>query len=238
VGERKGAIRAIKSGFGRFLVRWSSKFSRKNLYEFLIAEFNSIPAGSKVLNVGSGGEIGKTLDSVAAAKGFAVTSMDIDPDRKPDLVGDLMNTGLQDNSYDALVLSEVLEHIKVPHAAIAEVHRILKPGGRVIITAPLLFTLHDRPADFYRFTKYGLAYLLSDFRDVTIKERDTWAESLLVVPIRLLFEKGTMCKITGGAFLVMSLVLHPIAIVLGRLCRTDFLTTGYNVTAVKQRTAS
>jgi len=233
VHERKGAIRTIKSGFGRFLSRWSSKFSRKGLYEFLIAEFNAIPAGSKVLNVGSGGEVGKTLDTVAAAKGFAVTSMDIDPARNPDLVADLMDSGLPSNSYDALVLSEVLEHIKVPHVAIAEVHRILKPGGRVIITAPLMFPLHDRPADFYRFTKYGLAYLLPDFREITIRERDTWAESLLVVPIRLLFEKGAMCRIVGGGFLVMSLVLHPIAVVLGRLCRTDFLTTGYSVTAVK-----
>jgi len=65
-----------------------------------------------------------------------------------------------DGSFDAVVCTQVLEHLPEPWVAVEEFRRVLVPGGRVIITAPLTWYLHELPHDYYRFTAYGLAHLL------------------------------------------------------------------------------
>jgi SAM-dependent methyltransferase len=65
-----------------------------------------------------------------------------------------------DNSYDSAICIEVLEHVPEPAKAIATIARILKPGGVVVISVPHLSRLHDLPHDYYRYTEYGLRYLL------------------------------------------------------------------------------
>lgn len=62
--------------------------------------------------------------------------------------------------YDTVFCSEVLEHVPLPCDALAELHRVLKPGGSLILTVPFLARLHDEPHDFYRYTRNGLRHLL------------------------------------------------------------------------------
>lgn len=71
------------------------------------------------------------------------------------------NTGLADNSVDTVLCTFVFEHLERPQDALCEMHRILKPGGHVILSAPLFWHLHEEPHDFYRYTKYGLAHLFT-----------------------------------------------------------------------------
>jgi SAM-dependent methyltransferase len=63
-------------------------------------------------------------------------------------------------SFDSLLSTQTLEHVEVPHLAIAEMARVLRPGGYLILTAPQAWRLHEKPYDFYRYTRYGLQYLL------------------------------------------------------------------------------
>jgi len=63
-------------------------------------------------------------------------------------------------SYDSAICLEVLEHVPDPFKAISEIHRILKPGGFLIISVPHLSRLHEEPYDYYRFTRHGLKYIL------------------------------------------------------------------------------
>lgn len=75
---------------------------------------------------------------------------------------DIQNMSIiADQSYDVALCIEVLEHVPNPRLAIREVRRILRLGGNAIITVPHLSRLHDEPYDYYRYTKYGLEYLLS-----------------------------------------------------------------------------
>jgi ubiquinone/menaquinone biosynthesis C-methylase UbiE len=60
---------------------------------------------------------------------------------------------------DAIITTQVLEHIRDPQAAFHEFTRILKPGGKVFLTTHMAFELHMKPHDYFRYTKYGLAYL-------------------------------------------------------------------------------
>ena len=78
-----------------------------------------------------------------------------------------------DQNYDSVVCLEVLEHVKNPFRAIDEMHRILKKEGSLILSVPHLSRLHEEPNDFYRFTKYGLRFLLENagFEVITIEPR-------------------------------------------------------------------
>lgn len=77
-----------------------------------------------------------------------------------DYLGDVQRMPLPDSAFDTVVNLQVLEHVPDPLAALREMRRVLKPGGKLIIAVPHLDYLHNEPLDFYRYTKYGLAALL------------------------------------------------------------------------------
>ncbi|GAA2533785.1 class I SAM-dependent methyltransferase [Mycolicibacterium diernhoferi] len=79
-----------------------------------------------------------------------------------DIVIDL-NKPLQafeNESFDVVVLSDVLEHIAEPSNLLSEISRILKPGGRLILNVPFLYQLHETPHDYFRYTQYALDRLI------------------------------------------------------------------------------
>jgi SAM-dependent methyltransferase len=63
---------------------------------------------------------------------------------------------LQDNQYSAILCSEVLEHSFVPEILLSECHRVLRPGGALLLTVPFLWPEHEQPWDSQRFTSFGL----------------------------------------------------------------------------------
>ena len=79
-----------------------------------------------------------------------------------DLIGTAYAVPLPDASADTIVLSQVLEHLERPADALAECHRLLKPGGHLLLTTPFFWHLHEEPRDFYRYSPHGLRYLLSE----------------------------------------------------------------------------
>lgn len=70
---------------------------------------------------------------------------------------------MADGSVDAIFCSGVLEHVDDCHAAVAECWRILKAGGSFIVGLPFAQPLHRAPQDFWRFTEYGVRFLLRAF---------------------------------------------------------------------------
>lgn len=77
---------------------------------------------------------------------------------------DAMNMSIPDNSVDNFMAISVLEHIPDPWKAIKEIHRTLKPGGRLLIAVPFIYPFHADPSDFFRYSDKGLAVLLKDFK--------------------------------------------------------------------------
>lgn len=64
--------------------------------------------------------------------------------------------------YDTVFCFEVLEHLPHPQRAVAEMARVLKPGGVLLVSVPHLSRLHEEPHDYFRYTTYGLRTILVD----------------------------------------------------------------------------
>ena len=81
----------------------------------------------------------------------------------------ILSLPFPDNSFDLVVSDQVLEHVEGdPFLAVEECRRVLKPGGIVIHTAPLLIQIHGYPSDFWRFTPDGLALLCQRHTEVLL----------------------------------------------------------------------
>jgi SAM-dependent methyltransferase len=80
--------------------------------------------------------------------------------RRPTVVGDVTRIPFRDGAFDSALCTEVLEHVREPGQCLAEIRRVLKPGGAVLFTVPMTVYTHAEPYDFYRYTEYGLRYLL------------------------------------------------------------------------------
>ena len=68
-----------------------------------------------------------------------------------------------DCKFDQVVAMEVFEHIDDLQTTIGEIHRVLKPGGRIIVTVPFIWCEHETPTDYRRFTAEGLRCTMESF---------------------------------------------------------------------------
>jgi len=94
--------------------------------------------------------------------------------KRADIYYDI-NKGLpfESDSFDTVLCTEVLEHVQEPSYLIKEINRVLKKGGYLILSAPQCWGLHEEPCDYYRYTKYGLKYLVekNGFELKSLEER-------------------------------------------------------------------
>ncbi len=68
---------------------------------------------------------------------------------KCDIISDIIDIPVKDNSFDVVICTEVFEHIPEPLLAIKEINRILKPKGELLLTVPNLCHYHQEPYYFY-----------------------------------------------------------------------------------------
>lgn len=82
---------------------------------------------------------------------------------RPDVAADAHRLPFRDGVFDVVVLAEILEHLTRPEAAVAEVRRVLRPGGRAVVTVPFAYRVHADPDDYQRLTPSGLRRLFAEF---------------------------------------------------------------------------
>jgi len=122
-----------------------------------------------VLSVGSGadsdGESNNYRDYFVKASSY--TTSDVGDEFDCDLVIDVrVMSQLKDESYDCVFCSGVLEHVDNVGAALAEITRILKEGGILLLGLPFRQAIHMPPHDYWRFTEHGVRHLLRDSYEI------------------------------------------------------------------------
>jgi SAM-dependent methyltransferase len=65
-----------------------------------------------------------------------------------------------DGEFDSVVSFEALEHVFTPERFIAEIGRVLRPGGTLLLTVPFVWDEHEQPYDYARYSSFGLQHLL------------------------------------------------------------------------------
>lgn len=80
-----------------------------------------------------------------------------------DQVEDVHCLKTKSNSIGTVLIFDTLEHVEDVHRALREIHRVLKPGGMVIMSSVMKFPIHDYPSDYWRFTPKAFELLLKSF---------------------------------------------------------------------------
>jgi SAM-dependent methyltransferase len=137
-----------------------------------VAHFASGTHGQKILELGSGRQdLG--VDTYSVRSLFDSSNEFIQSDIVADYgheIVDVTRMGYE-NAFDVIMCLNVLEHVYDFHTAIENIHRALRPGGRVVVVVPVFFPFHDEPYDFWRFTEYALHRVLGTFSSVDLKHR-------------------------------------------------------------------
>jgi len=134
------------------------KITRKKLESFL----KRYTTSKKVLDIGSGGS---SYDKFFPNR----LSMDIDLNRKPDIVADAHHLPFKDGEFEVILSTETLEHVKDPFQVEREIRRVTASGGVLILSTRFVFPIHDLPNDYWRFSKYGLRELFKEWDIVEIE---------------------------------------------------------------------
>ncbi|MGQ9523725.1 MAG: class I SAM-dependent methyltransferase [Armatimonadota bacterium] len=120
-----------------------------------------VPTGALLLDAGAGE--GRYKDLFAHCRYIGADFALGDPSwdySGLDVVCDLACLPFRASTFDAVLCTQVLEHVPEPAQVLSELSRCTKPGGLLVLTAPLTSEEHQQPYDFYRYTSYGLTYLL------------------------------------------------------------------------------
>ncbi|SDJ34514.1 Methyltransferase domain-containing protein [Frankineae bacterium MT45] len=90
----------------------------------------------------------------------SVVALDVAPAPGLSLLSMAAPLPFQASSFDTILCTSVLEHVDNAEKAVAEMVRVLRPGGQLIITVPFLYPTHEAPYDFWRTTHIGLRAVL------------------------------------------------------------------------------
>ena len=163
-------------------------YTRNGIAAFVAAAAREVKAGARVVDVGAGDapyrELFRHVDYItidwehSMHGDSAASDISASADQLP----------LDNASADAVLLTEVLEHLSAPDVALSEIARVLRPSGRLYLTVPFVWILHEMPFDYFRYTPSALLMLLerSGFEDISITPRGdyftTIAQLLRLVP--------------------------------------------------------
>jgi SAM-dependent methyltransferase len=214
---------------------------RESIYRFLDEQVRLLPLGGRVLDVGAGEAPYRELFD---EHGYVTLDYaDTPHSGHVDLHGAAESIPAEDSSFDAIVCTQVLEHVARPLQALVEFDRVLRPGGALIATVPFAWEEHEAPHDFYRYTRYGIQQLLADanFTEVEVRPRTDCFTTLAQLIRNARWAMGTAPDGLDGLRLQAQTSLAEIADALAALAPLDvamIMPLGFTVRATAGRVAN
>jgi SAM-dependent methyltransferase len=230
---RSALARRLPRPLRRYVLRFEA-----DIEDAVAAFARELPEGARVLDAGAGeGQYARWFTrqrycGVDLAIGDAAWNY-----ARLDVLADLAALPLRAGAFAAALHIVTIEHLPEPGRALAEIARVLKPGAPLLLAAPHEWETHQAPHDYFRFTRFGLLYLLemTGFEDADVRPCGGYFRLLAR---RLL---NGLQFFSGGArwllFPLAALVLVPPALVLpclDSLDRDRNFTLGYICTAKKR----
>ena len=126
-------------------------FNQKERDNWVAVQAAAIQRGNKVLDVGAGTGRYRHLfeHCLYRAHDFGIEPSTMGKYTQLDYVSDIVEIPVPNAVFDVVLCSEVLEHVPDPISAVREMARILKRGGKLLLTSPLGAFLHQEPYHFY-----------------------------------------------------------------------------------------
>ena len=146
-------------------------FSRKDIYNCIL-EFSDHING-KILDVGCGKKPYRKLFKSTDYKGLELDSPNNRSFSYADFFYDGQTFPFNDEEFDSIISNQVLEHVDNPEIFLKEINRVLKKGGRLLISAPFIWSEHEQPNDFLRFSSFGIKKLLEEKGFFLLKHKKT-----------------------------------------------------------------
>lgn len=235
--------------------RWGSRvfsFNTHNRGEWVAAEAARLPPGSRILDVGAGS--GQYRDLFGHCE-YRTQDFGQEPGTQGryaalDYTSDITSIPVPDASFDAVLCTEVLEHVPEPAEAVREMARILRPGGVLLLSAPLGSHLHQEPYHFYGgYTPYWYRRVLEarSLQILDINRNEGFFSFFGQEALRFHdYVKPSAAKelpwgprLVLGALWVISFpfsrVLPLLAVWLDTLELENIATVGYHVRAIRKR---
>ncbi len=143
-----------------------------------------------------------------------IINLDIFPFKNVDIVADARSLPFKDNTVDMIVTESTLEHIPNVFRSIAEITRVIKPGGFIYASIPFIMPFHASPNDYVRLTHVGLKTEFSGFETLEVKPRSgpvsgliTFLMYFLALPFSIFSE-----TVYNFATYVFMVILSPLRI--------------------------
>ncbi len=140
-----------------------------------------------------------------------------------DLVYDGKTLPFKDGEFDALLCTQVLEHVFTPVDFLRELARVLRPGGRMILSVPFAWDEHEVPFDYGRYTSYGLRYILeqSGFRVLRMTKTRAGIAAVIQLWIAVMYKQIQFQNVwlQAAVHALLAFPLTLIGLTLGRLVR-------------------
>lgn len=139
--------------------------SSDKVYDRMLDRLTAGNDTPRVLVIG-GGVIGGGMEGLINDPRIKLIETDAAVAPRTNLICDGHDLPFADQSMDAVIVQAVLEHVVDPHRCVAEIHRVLKPGGLVYADTPFMQQVHGRQFDFTRFTRLGHRRLFRMFEEI------------------------------------------------------------------------
>jgi SAM-dependent methyltransferase len=134
-----------------------------------------------------------------------------------DVYYDGVHLPFDNDSFDSILSNEVLEHVPDLHESLCELHRVLKPGGKILISVPFVCFEHELPYDFRRFTTIGLDSILNEHGFEVIASEKTGSYVEVLVQLWISYLRELLYRKNKFANLVVNMLIIAPFIIMGFL---------------------